>query len=233
MYDELMTDAVRKRVNAAVAEDPNVLPSTLAEEIGVAEGVVAACLPVDMCVAASADAFEDVCLKSLVVYSSKTGNTRKVAEAIYDILPDGREKFPVEEAPPADGYDFVAVGFWVDKGAPDQKATAYMKTLSGSTVGLFGTLGAKPDSDHARECVRKAVDLVDGNRVMGSFLCQGRIDPAVVEMMKQHASDIHPMTAERMANIQAAESHPDETDLANARTAFEQMVRELQERGNR
>ena len=60
MYDELMTDAVRKRVNAAVAEDPNVLPSTLAEEIGVAEGVVAACLPVDMCVAASVDAFEDV-----------------------------------------------------------------------------------------------------------------------------------------------------------------------------
>lgn len=60
MYDEFITDAVRKWVNAAIAEDPNMIPSALAEEIGVAEGVVVACLPGDMCVAASADAFEDV-----------------------------------------------------------------------------------------------------------------------------------------------------------------------------
>lgn len=168
-------------------------------------------------------------MRSLVVYSSKTGNTREVAEAIFDILPDEKEIFPVEDAPPGDGYDFVAVGFWVDKGMPDQRAMAYMKNLNGATVGLFGTLGAKPDSDHARECIRKAVDLVDGNRVMGSFLCQGRINPAIVEMMKKHASDIHPMTPERVANIEAAASHPDETDLANARSAFTQMVHEFQE----
>ena len=89
-------------------------------------------------------------MRSLVVYSSRTGNTQKVARAIFDILPHEKEIFTVEKAPPADGYDFVAIGFWVDKGQPDEKAVAYMLTVQDTAVGLFGTLGAKPDSDHAQ-----------------------------------------------------------------------------------
>jgi len=163
-------------------------------------------------------------MKSMVVYSSRTGNTKLVAEAVFDVLPGERRIYPVAEAPPADDCDFVAVGFWVDKGCPDSAAAAYMKTLRGLAVGIFGTLGARPDSDHARECVRRAVDLVSGNRVVGTFLCQGRIDPAVVAVMKKQAADVHPMTPERMASIRAAESHPDETDLKNARAAFLSMT---------
>jgi len=115
-------------------------------------------------------------MKSLVVYSSRTGNTRKVADAVFESLPGDREIFPVDQAPPATGHDFVAIGFWVDKGRPDDKAAAYMQTVKGTTVGLFGTLGAQPDSPHARESMRRAVDLVSGNQVAGTFLCQGRIE---------------------------------------------------------
>ncbi len=167
-------------------------------------------------------------MKSLVVYSSRTGNTRKVADAVFDSLPKDKEIFPVDQAPRADGYDFVAIGFWVDKGRPDDKAAAYMQTVQGTTVGLFGTLGAKPDSPHARESMRRAVDLVSGNQVAGTFLCQGRIDPAVVEMMIKTASHVHPMTPERMANIKAAESHPDDTDLEKAQSAFREMIQEIE-----
>jgi flavodoxin len=167
-------------------------------------------------------------MKSLVVYSSCTGNTRKVANAVFDSLPGDREIFPVEQAPRADGYDFVAIGFWVDKGRPDAKAVSYMQTVQGATVGLFGTLGADPDSPHARESMRRAVDLVSGNQVAGTFLCQGRIDPAVVEMMTKTASHVHPMTPERMANIKAAETHPDDTDLEKAKAAFREMFQGIE-----
>lgn len=166
-------------------------------------------------------------MKSLVVYSSRTGNTRKVANAVFDSLPGEKEIFPVEQAPPANGYDFVAIGFWVDKGRPDDQAAAYMKTVQDTPVGLFGTLGAKPDSPHARDCIRRAGDLVTGSRVAGTFLCQGRIAPAVVEMMIKTASHVHPMTPERMANIKAAESHPDDADLEKAQVAFREMIRNI------
>jgi hypothetical protein len=34
---------------------------------------------------------------------------------------------------------------------------SYMSTVRNKRVGLFGTLGAWPDSDHARQCMEQAV----------------------------------------------------------------------------
>jgi flavodoxin len=166
-------------------------------------------------------------MKTLLVYSSRTGNTETVARAVFETLPEPREIHAVAEAPPAEGYDFVVLGFWVDKGRPDEQAARYMATVRGKVVGLFGTLGAAPDSEHGLECVRRATEMAAGaNRVLGTFLCRGRIAPEVVAAMERHASDIHPMTPERIARIREAEGHPDETDLRNAREFFRNLLRE-------
>jgi flavodoxin len=166
-------------------------------------------------------------VKSLVVYSSRTGNTEKVARAIHAALPRPADIQRVEEYPDPSDYDFVAVGFWVDKGAPDAEAQIYMRSLQGKAVGLFGTLGAWPDSDHAKDCLRKAEELVRGNEVLGSFLCQGRIDLRIIEVMRKMASDVHPMTPERLARIREAEKHPDDHDLQAAQAAFVRMIEGL------
>ena len=161
-------------------------------------------------------------MKLLVVYSSQTGNTKKVAEAIARAVP-GSVIHPVEEAPSAAAaraFDLVAAGYWVDKGMPDAKCRAWLETLEGCRIALFGTLGAWPDSDHAKECQAKAAALVTnperGNTVCGSWLCQGRIDPQVIEAMQKMAPNVHPMTPERKARIEEAVKHPDEKDLAAA-----------------
>ena len=162
-------------------------------------------------------------MKALVVYSSRTGNTRKIAEAIAAVLP-GCEIHPVESAPAPEGYDLVAVGYWVDKGMPDAQAKAYLETVRDAKVALFGTLGAWPDSEHARDCIRKSEALLKeperGNTVMGSFICQGKVDPRVVEMMNKVAADVHPMTPERKARLEEAARHPDDTDRARAKEYF-------------
>jgi len=170
-------------------------------------------------------------MKSLVVYSTQTGNTLNVAQAIFEILPSPKEIHSVSTAPAPDGYDLVAIGFWVDKGQPDKMSQQYMQKLHGVTLGLFGTLGAHPESKHARDCLKRAVDLVSGsNFVAGTFLCRGRIDPAVIKMMQKVAPDHHPMTPERIARIKEAESHPDETDLKNAQSVFQDILQTLQGR---
>ena len=111
-------------------------------------------------------------MKALVVYSSRTGNTRKIAEAIAAVLP-GCEIHPVESAPAPEGYDLVAVGYWVDKGMPDAQAKAYLETVHDTNVALFGTLGAWPDSDHARDCIAQGEALVNapeqGHKVLGIY----------------------------------------------------------------
>lgn len=55
-------------------------------------------------------------MKFLIVYSSRTGNTRQVAEALYAAAPDGSTISKVETAPAADGYDVIFVGYWMDRG---------------------------------------------------------------------------------------------------------------------
>lgn len=166
-------------------------------------------------------------MKTLIVYSSRTGNTEQVARAIHAVMPQPAAIHRVQDAPDPSGYDFVALGFWVDRGAPDAEAQTYMRRIRGRAVGLFGTLGAWPDSPHAKDCLRQAEELVRENEILGSFLCQGRIDPRVIEAMQKTAPERHPMTPERIARIREAERHPDEEDLKAAQAAFTRMIQRL------
>ncbi|MDY0391712.1 MAG: flavodoxin family protein [Desulfobulbus oligotrophicus] len=168
-------------------------------------------------------------MKTLIVYSSRTGNTRMIAEAVHSVAPADAELFVVADAPDPADYDLLALGFWVDKGEPDRAMTDYMGRVQGKSVALFGTLGAWPDSDHARESMQKAVDRVPGSKVLGTFICQGKIDPKVLAAMAKmpEAAKHHAMTAERKARIAEAAKHPDENDCAAARKFFTEVLQQV------
>ncbi len=107
-------------------------------------------------------------------------------------------------------------------------------------MGLFGTLGAYPDSEHADHCRKQATALVKDNRVHGVtalvkdnhvhgvFLCQGKVDPELIkkmaEMFKDFPDNPHAMTPERQARLAEAAKHPDEADLINAQKAILEMI---------
>jgi len=162
-------------------------------------------------------------MKSLIVYSSRTGNTEKVAQAIAKVCPNP-DVFSVDDAPPHENYDFIAIGYWVDKGMPDAKCAAYMKSIKGKNIGLFGTLGAYPDSDHAKSCMEKAAALLEGNKIINQFICQGRVDPKILAHMEKVASTNHPMTKERQARIEEAKKHPNQDDFEKAQRVFSAIV---------
>lgn len=165
-------------------------------------------------------------MKSMVVYSSRTGNTKAVAAAIQPAMPEGCEIYPVGEAPDSANYDLVAVGFWVDKGTADAQAKQYLSGITGKKIILFGTLGAYPDSDHARDSMARAAMLLpQGNSLLGTFICQGRVDPKLTERFKDlPAGHPHAPTPESLARHRAASSHPDEEDFAKAKKVIEKIV---------
>lgn len=160
--------------------------------------------------------------KNLIAYSSATGNTKKVAEAIAEVFGETADLFPVETAPPADGYEFVAVGFWVNRGTADQQAQAYLRTLHHKKVGLFATLGAYPDSEHAAQSMANAAALLaEDNELTGTFLCQGKVNPRLAEKFKTlPPGHPHAMTPEREARHREAAKHPDADDLQQAQSVF-------------
>ena len=48
-------------------------------------------------------------MKILIAYASQSGNTEKLARAIYDHMEGEKEICPVDQAPAPSGYDLVAV----------------------------------------------------------------------------------------------------------------------------
>ncbi len=160
-------------------------------------------------------------MKAAIVCSSKTGNTMKVAQAIHAAMPAGTDLFAVEEAAAADGYDLIVMGFWVDRGMPDEKAKQYMKTIVGKKVFTFFTLGADPDSNHAKECMAKCCEFYGADcSEIGNFLCQGAIDPKLIEVMKKMTDGPHAPTPESLARWARAASHPNTADYEAAAAAI-------------
>ena len=74
-------------------------------------------------------------MKSIVIYSSLTGNTKQVAEAITSVLPAGTPCVSMKELPSdLSSYDLVFAGFWVDKGTANKEARDVLGTLHTLTL---------------------------------------------------------------------------------------------------
>jgi len=149
-------------------------------------------------------------MKSLVVYSTQTDNTKKLAYTLYDSLPGEKEISFVGDAPDPNDYDFVAVGFWLMAGKPDPKAAEYLERIKAEqAIFLFATHGAAKGSDHARQGMQHALEIAAGASVMGTYSCQGEVNPMV--LAKVRAKPQPPVWLDDTAT---AVGHPDESDFA-------------------
>jgi len=166
-------------------------------------------------------------IKMLIVYSSRTGNTKMVADAIREELGGDAGFYPMKEAPSPDAYDLLIIGFWVNRGTADPSTLKYIENIRNKRIVLFATLGAYPDSDHAGKSMESVVEVLEGeNEILGTFMCQGKIDPRLLEKYKtsQVMNKNHPMTSERRARHAEAAKHPDEKDLKEVRTFISDIM---------
>lgn len=164
-------------------------------------------------------------MKTLITYSSKTGNTKKVAEGILEVLPENTVIAPIEDNVNPDEFDIVLIGFWVDKTLADENIRNYTKRLKGKKVSIFATLGDYPDTDHAKDSLKVMRELLEQeNEVVKEFICQGKIDPKITNYFEQLPQG-HPMymTPGRKKKHEDASTHPDEEDIKNAQEVFKDI----------
>ena len=159
-----------------------------------------------------------------VIYSSRTGNTEKVAKQLAEALGATCHSVKDTSAVP-EGAD-LCVGTWIDRGTADAGAKKYIESLRGRRVFIYGTLGAEPDSEHAEKCIANIRALFDpSNEILGAILVQGAIDPMLIEMFKSMPKDnVHAFTEENAARYAAAASHPDENDFAQVIAAAKEAL---------
>lgn len=170
--------------------------------------------------------------KWCVIYSSLTGNTKMVAEVMAEET--GADLFPIEEAP-ADFslYTVVALGYWLRRGAPDPKMLMLLPKVEEKDVVLFQTHGTDPGSEHAVTAFARAGHaLGKGCYIAGTFACQGKIHPKIVEKRKKEAAaDDDPHAGKKaQERWKRAASHPDPEDLEKARAFMRVMQQKRRKR---
>lgn len=129
-------------------------------------------------------------MKVLVTYVSRTGNTRKVAEAIFDAIQCEKEIREFSDVETADGYDLLFVGFPVEAFGPAQPAREFLaRNAGGKKVALFVTHASSEDSEDLPPWLEncRAAASAAGAEIAGMFNCQGELAPDIMEMLK--ASD--------------------------------------------
>lgn len=150
-----------------------------------------------------------------IICSSKTGNTEKLAQRAREVLGEKDER-PVADA------DLVLVGSWTDKGGMDPVLDERLGELADKRVFLFGTCGfGGSQAYYDRVLDRFQSALPEDTQVVGRFMCQGQMPPAVreryVKMAEQEPKKFEPM----IENFDRALGHPDVADL----DAFEAALR--------
>lgn len=162
-------------------------------------------------------------MKSLIVHSSKSGNTKKLAEAIQAILPGESISKSVEEKPDPNGFDFICVGFWFQAGKADAKATEFLQSFDcQSPLFLYATHGAAADSDHAGHGMKLAVEMVSSNKVVGTFSCQGEVNSGLLAK----AQTMNPPPPWIDDAPQAA-GHPDDADISRLEKTLHEAISKI------
>ena len=148
-----------------------------------------------------------------IVFSSRTGNTRGLAEAVRAALPagEGLSFGPPDAAARAAGRLYI--GFWTDKGSCDEVLAAFLPQLAGHEVFLFGTAGFGADPAYFDAILgRVAALLPPSAAAVGRFMCQGRMPAAV--RARYAAMPEGERRTQMLANFNMARTHPDAADLA-------------------
>ncbi len=156
-------------------------------------------------------------MKSVVIYSSQTNNTKKMAEAVAEVL--NCTMTAVVDAGDLAEFDLVAVGFWYKAGQPDPATQEILPKLAGKKIVLFGSHGAAVGSPPAENGMAKARELAAGADVVATFSCPGEVDAKFLEMAAK--KDPQPPW---LAAAPAAKGHPDAADIAALKAAVQAIV---------
>jgi flavodoxin len=166
-------------------------------------------------------------MKTLVAYFSQTGNTKKVAEAIYKEIPDEKEIKALGELEDLEDYDLIFYGFPIQAGSPAKDAMEFLSgSGNGKKIALFITHGAPEEAERVEPWLDKSRDLTSeaGAELMGLFNCQGEASQDIITFLLN--SD-DPERQKYGQEASEAKGLPDEARLELARGFAGEIIAKL------
>jgi len=166
-------------------------------------------------------------MKALVAYLSKTGNTKKVAEAIFAEISDEKEIKPIDEVESIEGYDIAFLGFPIHAMGPDKKTVELLEKhcVNGRNVALFITHMAPEDAQELPTWLDKFRQAASGASIVDVFDCQGQ----VAKPIKLFMSIAPDSKLRSWAKQDNSKGQPDKARLDRARAFSRDVMKRLRE----
>jgi flavodoxin len=154
-------------------------------------------------------------MKTIVTYMSQTGNTKRIAESIFEGLEEEKDLREMGEVSSLDGYDLAFVGFPImGNGVPEPAEKFLKSSASGKKVALFMTHAVPEGFESLEGWIGKCKDAASASEIVGVFDCQGELAQPMIEALLQSDdpqmrafAEIGPMT----------KGQPDESRIGKAR----------------
>lgn len=169
-------------------------------------------------------------LKTKVLYVSGTGNTERVAEAVYREIPGtSKDILKLDSCFEKYSADTYFVGFWANCGSASVEILEFLSDLHGKNIALFCTCGMGRNEEYYKKIEKNVAAFIpDDNRYLGAFFCQGKMPIHVRRKYEQmDTPENHEKVEQLLRNFDKALLHPDKNDLEHARlfvrTVHEQL----------
>ena len=160
-------------------------------------------------------------MKALVTYHSDTGNTEKVAQAIFESIERAeKDIMPLKDVKNVEDYDLIFCGFPVQAHSVPSKVEPFLKNIpEGKNLALFATHGSLRGGELAITAFYYALSLASKAKIVGTFGCRGKVKPSLLDALMEKPE--HKAWA---MEAQSAAGHPDEADLVDAKEFAKWML---------
>lgn len=154
-------------------------------------------------------------MKVLVTYMTQTGNTKKIADAIYESIDEDKDIKDIKEVNSLEGYELAFIGFPIHQfNAPDEVKNFLSNNTSGKDIALFITHGVPEDFEQISDWISKAKEAAKGANIVDVFQCQGEVSQEIMDML-QNSDD--PQMRQFAELVSTGKGQPDETKVEKAK----------------
>ncbi len=161
-------------------------------------------------------------MKVLVTYMSQTGNTKKVAEAIFGEIDDTKEIKELKDVDSLEKYDLSFIGFPIHAFGPANQGKEFLlKHSANKNVAIFITHAAFEDHALIQTWLDSCFESASQANLLGTFNCQGELSAEIAEFLKQ--SD-DPQMQEFGNQRDSTLGQPDEPRLEKAKTFAREIM---------
>lgn len=165
-----------------------------------------------------------------VIYASETGNTKTIAEKIFESI--GYDDKKIVDIKKYDGDitgDVFFVGYWVNHSTCSIEIMDLLLSLHGKHIAVFGTCGLN-DSEHYYKKLEKNISafIPGDNNFLGSFYCLGKMPREIRRKYEEAKGEYEDDVLRRMLETyDVATTHPDKQDLLMAHVFVEDTLKKM------